>query len=620
MKLLKSAWTLLKGVKDVLVLILMLIFFGTLYALLSSGPNPSGGKDGALLISLDGPIVEQASPVDPRELLMGQSPTGGQYKLADVVQAIRAAAEDDNIKTVVLDLDSFPGAGQTSLEDVGAALDKVRAAKKPVLVFATGYDDASYLLASHASEIWLDPMGAAWFPGPGGSRLYYKGLIDRLGVNVHVYRVGKFKSFVEPYIRADQSPEAKAANEALVSVIWSNWQANVAKARPKAKLGDYIGNPAGAVAEAGGSLSNAALKAGVVDRLGDRIAFSKRVAEIAGDDNLDPARPFRFSTLDDYVAAHPASKQGDAIGIVQVAGQIVDGEAPAGTAGGKSIADLITKAVASERFKALVVRVDSPGGSALASEQIRLALAEAKTKGMPVVTSMGAVAASGGYWVAMAGDKVFAEPSTITGSIGVFGIVPTFETTLAKYGVTSDGVKTTPLSGQPDLYGGTTPQTDALIQAGVDDIYARFLDLVSKSRKLAPEKVAEIAQGRVWDGGSARQLGLIDAFGGLDDAVAEAGRLAKLDPDEVHGVVIEEPQGWLSSIFGTVITSDAPRTDIFTRLARKQQALVIQGFADAEALLSGPAVQVRCLECETGPRQTKTRVSLWKLIENRIFS
>jgi protease IV len=357
----------------------------------------------------------------------------------------------------------------------------------------------------------------------------------------------------------------------------------------------------------------------VVDRLGDRIAFNKRIAELAGDDRHDPQAPFRHSGFEDYVAANPPSSRGDAIGIVQVAGEIVDGTASAGSAGGETISRLIAKAVASNRFKALVVRVDSPGGSALASERIRLALAEAKAKGLPVVTSMGAVAASGGYWVSMAGDKVFAEPSTITGSIGVFGIIPTFENTLAKYGVTSDGVKTTALSGQPDIVGGTSAETDSLLQAGVENIYTRFLALVAKSRKLPLEKVAEIAQGRVWDGGSARQLGLVDAFGGLDDAVAEAARRAKLDPDDVHGVVIAEPQGWFASILGGMFGAEPASTDIFTRLARQQQGLLAQGLADATALLSGPVIQVRCLECEMQPRQRPGQASLWSIIRDRIF-
>ncbi len=620
MNVLKGAWSLLVGVKDALVLIFMLLFFGALYALLSSSPNPGGGKGGALLLSLDGPIVEQPEAVSPRELLTGGVANSSQYRLSDILDALKAAAKDDGIKAVVLDLDAFPGGGLVALTDVAAALDKVRAAKKHVLAYATGYDDSSYLLASHADEVWLDPMGAAYLPGPGGTQPYYKGLIDRLGVNVHVYRVGKFKSFVEPYVLEKASPEARAANQALVGAIWQNWLDNVGKARPKAQLATYVANPMATINAGQVSLAKAALDAGIVDRLGDRGAFNKRVAELAGSDDDDPDMPFTHSELRDYAAAHPASRNGSAIGIIQVAGSIVDGQAPSGTAGGATIVSLVRKAVASGNYKALVVRVDSPGGSALASEHIRAALAEAKASGLPIVTSMGSVAASGGYWVAMAGSKVFAEPSTITGSIGVFGIIPTFERTLARYGVTTDGIKTTPLSGQPDILGGTNAETDRLIQSGVDDIYGRFLTLVSTSRKLPREKVAEIAQGRVWDGGSARQLGLVDAFGTLDDAVAEAARQAKLDPADVHAVVVEEPKGWLAEMLQGIIGGEAQQpTDIFTRLVRRQQAGFVKGLTDAENMLTGATIQVRCLECPA-PAITTANVTLWTLIKNRMFS
>ncbi len=598
MKLVKGAWALLVGIKDGLVLIAMLGFFGLLYAALSSSPNPRGGENGALLIALDGPIVEQSEAVDPRELLFGQSPVDRQYQLSDILQALKAAEGDDDIKTVVLDLQGFQGAGQVALEEIAEALDRVKAANKPVLAFAGGYFDDSYLLAAHASEVWLDPMGAAAFAGPGGSRLYFKGLIDRLGVTVHVYRVGKFKSFVEPYIRGEQSPEAKAENEALAGALWTNWKENVAKARPKAQIADFVADPIAGLAAAKGSLSQAAVSAGLVDKLGDRVAFGKRVAAIVGGDDHGPAGNFRYSALGPYLAAHPAEHGGHKIGIVTVAGDIVDGKAPAGRAGGDTIADLVRNALAEQDLKALVVRIDSPGGSALAAEKIRAALAEARAKGLPVVASMGNVAASGGYWVTGAADKVFAEPSTVTGSIGVFGILPTFETTLARYGVTADGVKTTPLTGQPDLFAGTNAATDAFLQAGVEDIYSRFLRLVSTSRKLPLEKVGEIAQGRVWDGGTARQLGLVDAFGSLDDAVAEAARLAKLSPDSVSRYDLKPEKSFLASLFEDDLEARTTgHVDIFTHMARRQQALVLAGLADAKAMLQGPAIQVRCLEC-----------------------
>ena len=618
MKLVKMAWNVLKGVKDVLVLAFMFLFFGLLYAAMSIEPNPVRNKGGALLLAFDGPIVDQESDVDARDLLLGNVATGRQYLLGDVLHALDVAATDDRIKTVVLDLDYFGGAGRVALQNIGERLNRVKAAKKPVLAFATGYYDPTYTLAAHASEIWLDPMGGTLLQGPGGTQPYFKGLVDRFGVNVHVYRAGKYKSFVEPYTRAEQSSEAKAANQALVDVIWSDWQAHVAKARPQARLAAFLKSPADAVAKAGNSLSQANLDAGMVDKLGDSGAFAKRVAQLAGDDD-DSANGYRATGIADYIKANPRSNSGEPIGIVNVSGAIVDGDGLAGSAGGDTVSALIRKAIADQNLKALVLRVDSPGGSALASEKIRLALVGAKLAGLPVIVSMGNVAASGGYWVAMAGDKIFAEPSTITGSIGVFGIIPTFENTAARYGITGDGVKTTPLSGQPDIIGGTNAETDKLFQAGIEDIYARFIRLVSTARKLPEAKVAEIAQGRVWDGGTARQLGLVDAFGSLDDAIAEAARRAKIDPENIRRVVLQPKPSYLSSLLANFTTAKATRGDVVTRLVREQQAAFVAGIGDAASVMAGPAIQVRCLEC---PRQVTMwqRATFFQLIKNRMFN
>jgi protease-4 len=599
-KLVKGAWKLLVGIKDALVLAGMLVFFWGLYGILSSTQNPAGGKDGALLLAIDGTIVEQPAEIDPLAMLAGSTPAGREHRLADVVHAIETAAKDDDIKTVVLDLNGFAGAGAVALSDVGEALDKVRAAGKPVLAYALGYYDDSYRLAAHASEIWLDPMGAAMIAGPGGSRPYFKGLIDRLDVNIKVFRVGKFKSYVEPYTLSQQSPEAKAADQALADALWNNWKADVARVRPKARIAEYAADPAAAAGQSS-TLARAALAAGLVDRLGDRVAFERRVAEIAGKGSGPADGPFNFSTVDQYVSSNPAPGSGAPIGVVTIAGTIVDGEAGPGMAGGETIANLIEQGLAGKKLKALVVRVDSPGGSALASERIRLAIQEAKSKGLPVIVSMGNVAASGGYWVAMGADKVFAEPSTVTGSIGVFGVFPTFERTLSRYGVTTDGVRTTPLSGQPDIIGGTNTQTDALIQAGVEDIYARFLGLVSRSRKLPIARVEEIAQGRVWDGGTARQLGLVDAYGSLDDAVAEAAKRAKLDPAKVHREYLQPQPDFLASFLAPATRSQG-QIDVFTHLLRRQQQLLIGGLRDAEQILAGPAIQARCLMCPATPR------------------
>ncbi len=604
MRLVRGAWKILVGVKDGLVLLFMLLFFGALYAGLSARPNAKAVGTGALVLDLNGSIVEQPEVTGPGELLSGSAPTK-QYRLSDVIRALDMAVNDDRVKAVVLDLDGFMGAGQVARADIGEALDRVRA-KKKVYAFATGYSDDSYQLAAHASEIWIDPMGLALFQGPGGSRLYYKGLIDKLGVNAHVYRVGTYKSFVEPFTRADASPEAKTASEALAASLWQGWQADVARARPQAKLAAYIADPVAATAS--GDLAKSALAAGIVDKLGDRSAFNRMVAGTAGvgKDKMD----FAKISLSSWIAAHPPARSGE-IGIVTVAGNIVDGQAEPGTAGGDTIVKIINRAVASEKYKALVLRVDSPGGSALASEKIRVALLEAKARKLPVVVSMGNVAASGGYWVAMAGDRVFAEPTTITGSIGVFGIIPTFETALAKIGVTSDGITTTPLSGQPDIVGGTNAAFDTIIQKSIESTYGKFLTLVSGARRMPVEKVDGIAQGRVWDGGTARQLGLVDAFGGIDEAVAEAARLAKLDLSTVKAVYLEKPpsfaQGLAAMFMGGDEDDSQQPNDVLSTLSRVRMNMLVHAVADARTLATGSVVQVRCLECPVSAAPAKTQ-------------
>jgi protease IV len=593
--LVRGAWRLLVGVKDVLVLIFMLIFFGLLYAALTARPNAGAVGNGALLLDLRGSIVEQPEIASPTELLSGSMPTK-QYRLRDMIRGLERAATDDRIKAVVLDLDGFTGGGQVALTDVGEALDKVRT-KKKIYAFATGYSDDSYQLAAHASEIWLDPMGLTLFAGPGGSRLYYKGLIDKLGVNAHIYRVGKYKSFVEPYTRADQSPEAKEASVALGKALFDGWMTDIAKARPKAKLASYIADPVAATAS--GDLAKSALDAGIVDKLGSRDAFDRMIAAQVGAGKREQA--FATVRLSPWIAANAPPKGGQ-IGVVTVAGNIVDGEADPGTAGGETIAKIISRAVRSGNFKALVLRVDSPGGSALASEKIRDALLQAKAAGMPIVVSMSNVAASGGYWVATAGDAIFAEPTTITGSIGVFGIIPTFETALAKIGVTSDGITTTPLSGQPDIVGGTNEAFDTIIQKSIESTYGRFISLVSQARKITPARVDEIAQGRVWDGGTARQLGLVDRFGGINDAVAEAAKRAKLDPATATAVYLEKTPSWGQSLAEMLTGGDDDEesqqaTDLLSTQSRVRMSMLVQAVADARSLATGSAVQVRCLEC-----------------------
>ncbi|MDP1027340.1 signal peptide peptidase SppA [Sphingomonas sp. KR1UV-12] len=600
-RIVRAVWKLLVAIKDLLALVLLLLFFGLLFAALNARPGTKAIGDGALLLDLNGSIVEQPEEPAAFAALSGQ-PVAQQFRLRDLVRVIDASRTDARVKAVVLDLDRFGGAYPAALGEVADALIRVRASGKPVLAFATAYTDGAYRLAAAASEVWVDPMGGTLFGGPGGTQLYYKGLIDKLGVNAHVYRVGRYKSFVEPYTRADQSDDARAASQALYGTLLAQWREGVARARPKAQVMPFLTDPQAAVLATQGDVAKANLAAGLVDKLGSRGAFEQRVAQIAGAEAGKPIGSFRTIRYDRYVAANPLPTGGDAIGVLTVAGEIVDGEGGSGTAAGDTIAKAMLKGLAEKNLKAVVVRVDSPGGSALASERIRLAVLEAKQRGLPVVVSMGGLAASGGYWVSTAGDAIFAEPATITGSIGIFGILPTFENALAKIGVTSDGVRTTPLTGQPDVFGGTTPVLDTILQAGIEHGYRQFIGRVAAARRMTPQRVDQIGQGRVWDGGTARQLGLVDNFGNLGDAVAEAARRAKLDPAKVHAEYLEKEPGWAAKLAASIAQRDdedsaSPAGDAFARLAADRRALVGRALGDVARLTRGGSIQARCLEC-----------------------
>ncbi|MDH7972687.1 signal peptide peptidase SppA [Sphingomonas sp. AR_OL41] len=626
MKLVRGAWKILVGIKDGLVLIAMLIFFGLLFAALSAKPGPTSVRDGALVLQLDGRIVEHPADVNPFAALSGGGNDAREFRLRDVVRALDKAKDDTKVKVVVLDLESFGGGYPAALNEVADAIGRVRASGKPVLAYATSYTDGAYRLAANASEIWESPMAGSLFMGPGGSQLYYKGLIDKLGVNAHVYRVGKYKSYVEPYTRPDASPEAKEEVRVLYDVLFAQWKEAIGKARPKAKIVDFLAQPDKVVLAAQGDIARANLNAGIVDKLGTRLDFGKRVAAIAGHDDRKAAGSYNTIRYQAYVDANPLPTGGDAIGVLTIAGDIVDGKSNGGSVGSDTVAKAVLDALAKKKLKALVVRVDSPGGSALASEDMRMAIVEARAQKLPIVISMGSVAASGGYWVSTAGDVIFAEPTTITGSIGIFGIIPTFENTLKKIGVTTDGVKTTPISGQPDIMGGTNKETDAIFQAGIENGYRQFVTRVAQARHLTPARVDEIGQGRVWDGGTAHQLGLVDRFGGLQDAIAEAAKRAGLKVEDVHAEYLEKKPGrWATLLAGLFRDDDdedsaTPASDAYSRIATERRAMFASALGEVKRIGTGAAVQARCLECSGlgGAAPSNADVSLMNLLLARL--
>lgn len=602
MQFLKGAWRILVAIKDGLALLFLILFFGVLYAALSMGGNPAKVNEGALVIALDGMVSEQPAELDPLAALTSTTPPVQEIRQRDVIRALDLAVTDTRVKSVVFDLDKFMGGGQVSIGAIAERIDRVKKAGKPVYSFATAYTDDGYQLAAHATEIWMDPLGGAMITGPGGSQLYFKGLLDQLGIKAHIYRVGTYKSAVEPFLRADQSPEAKAAATALYDDIWGQWRSDVAKARPQAQLDAVLAEPGATVEAVRGDLSQLALDKKLVDKLGDNIQFGNYLAAKYGKDPEERTGGFAGMSMADLLSAHAPASNGSPIGVITIAGEIIDGEAGPGAAAGDSIAAQIYNALDTSDLKALVLRVDSPGGSVMASEKIRRAVAAAKAKKLPVVVSMANLAASGGYWVSTPADQIFAEPATITGSIGIFGVLPSGEQALAKWGVTSDGVKTTPLSGEPDVFGGPSAEFDRVAQSAIENGYNDFLSLVATSRKKTVEQVDAIAQGRVWAGGAARQNGLVDQFGGLDDALADAAKRAGLKPDEWHALYIE-PQGsfagqLLSGLLPRRLQTQAP-ADIFAHAARQRQALIGQAMDELNRLGRVQGAQARCMECAT---------------------
>ena len=596
MKFVRAIWKLLVGIKDGLVLLLLIFFFAGLYGALSARPAPV--RDGVLDLNLNGSVVEQPSRREWSDV--AGSSAAQEYRLRDLVEALDKARSDSRVKAVALDLDGFTGGGATAIGDLADAVRRVRASGKPVVAYGVGYTDSSYALASAASEIWLNPLGAVLISGPGGSQLYYKGLLDKLGVTANVYRVGTYKAAVEPYIRNDMSPAARQNAMALDEARLESWRQEVRQARPKANIDLFIGNMNSAVAAAGGDMAKAALNAGLVDRIGDRRDFEARLADLGGGEGPGNA-PFKEIKLASYIGDVVNQKPNGPIGVVTIAGMIVDGKAGPGTAGGDTIAKEIEDGIRSKGIKALVVRVDSPGGSVLASERIRQALLEAKSRKIPVVVSMGSVAASGGYWVSTPADFIYAEPSTITGSIGVFAVLPSFQGTLQKLGLGADGVKTSPLAGEPDLLKGPSPEANQLLQTGVNAMYGRFLVVVAAARHKTPQQVDQIAQGRVWDGGTARQIGLVDGFGEMSDAIAKAAQLAGLGNE--RGLRYLEPQPSLrDQLIAALINSGqeddtAAPGDAFSTLARQPQQQLASAIAEVSSIMKGPSIQARCIEC-----------------------
>lgn len=541
----RGMWRGLDVLRRLMHLLLLLLIFGFLIAALRGGV-PKIPARGALLIQPSGEIVEQRSG-DPLTIAFNEArgAAAGETLLWDLTDALRAAAEDRRVAAVALQLDYLSGAGMPTLEEVAAAMLEFRASGKKIIAWGTALSRSQYFLAAHADEIYLDPMGEVLIEGYAQYRMYYRDLLDKLAVDVHLFRAGDFKSAAEDLVRRDMSPEDRTASLAYLNALWSSWKRAVGAARnlqPEA-LEDYANNYIEALRTSNGDAARVALEAGLVTGLRTRIEVAERLAELAG----PGPDGHEYSRIEyrDYVALRHAAQRIAApgkgsIGVVVASGTVLDGEQPPGTIGGLSTARLLREAREDENIAAVVLRIDSPGGSALASEVIHREVEALRAAGKPVVASMGDLAASGGYYIAAPADRIIASANSITGSIGVYAAIPTVDRTLDKLGIGVDGVGTTALSGKLRIDRPMDPALRDYAQLSVQRIYDVFLDRVSDGRGQSRDQVHEVAQGRVWIGSEAQGHGLVDSLGGYDDAVRTAAELADLQPG--YGVRRVEPR------------------------------------------------------------------------------
>lgn len=530
----KWTWRLLNFVREFILnlfLVVLILICTGIYFQFSSSSTPAEPQKGALIVDLSGVVVDKPSVSNKlskigRQLLGSSSDKLKENSLFDVVDAIRQAKGDANITGMVLDLRDFAGADQPSLQYIGKALREFRDSGKQIYATGDSYSQAQYYLASFANKIYLSPQGTVDLHGFATNGLYYKSLLDKLKVSSHVFRVGTYKSAVEPFLRDDMSPAARDADSRWIGELWQNYLNTVSANRqitPEQLFPGAQGVLDG-LQKVGGDTAVYAKDSKLVDELASRSLVDQQLTKVFGWDKQ--AKDYKGTSIYDYQVKDNGSTDGN-IAVIMANGAIMDGDETAGSVGGDTTAMEIREARLDPKIKAIVFRVNSPGGSVTASETIREELAAAKEAGKPVVVSMGGMAASGGYWISTPANYIIASPSTLTGSIGIFGVINTVENTLDSIGVHSDGVSTSPLADISTTKA-LPPEVQQMMQMSIENGYKNFLGLVAHSRNKTPEQIDQIAQGHVWTGTDAKANGLVDAMGDFDDAVAKAAELAKL--------------------------------------------------------------------------------------------
>ena len=530
-------WAGVNGVRKLLHLLLLLVIFSVVLGAIS-GSAPAIPGSAALVIRPAGRLVDQLAgdPFD-RALaeLMGDAEP--QTLVRDIVDGLEYAKADDRITSVVLDLSGMPGGGFSKLARVADAIEDFRASGKPVIAKADFYTQGSYYLASRASQVFMHPDGAVLIYGFGAYLNYYKDAIDKLLIDWNVFRVGTYKSAVEPFTRNDMSDPDREALGDVLDQLWVRYVSDIEASRgmDDGTVDTLLADLVDRIESFDGDLAQLVLEAGFVDALLTREQVRARIIEVAGENGEETGYP--VAPLDDYLKERRLLKgktEESNVGIVVAAGQIMNGSQPPGTIGGDSTAELLRRARDDDSVKAVVLRVDSPGGSSFASEVIRNEVEELQAAGKPVVVSMSSTAASGGYWIAMSADRIMATPTTVTGSIGIFGMFPTFQRSLAALGISTDGVGTTPWSGQMRPDRAMSTEARAVFQLAINEGYDDFISGVADSRGMSKEAVDSVAQGRIWTGSDALEHGLVDELGELEDAIAAAAELAGMT-GEAHG-------------------------------------------------------------------------------------
>ncbi|MEM1379275.1 MAG: signal peptide peptidase SppA [Pseudomonadota bacterium] len=629
-----SAWSFLKGLAKVVVggalllqAVLFIAVFVLVISLLGAASDGMNGKSASAELEIEagstlyfnpkGLLGETTPEEDPLEEALNEAFGGGsigQISVHKLVKIIETARDDEDISGMVLDLQglAIPDIYLSKANLLADAIEDFRESGKEVIAVGDGYGQNQYLVASEANKVMMHHQGSVFMVGYGRYRTYYASLLEMLDVTTNVFRVGTFKSALEPVLRDDMSPEAEEANVAYLSVLWDNFTARVDENRDlgQGATDFYTKQVVEIVRAARGDLAVAAQDSGYVDQLVTRAELRDFYIELAGED--EDGNP-NFVDLGEYKSRVESPEDRDDIGnvaVITVEGAIVDGAQETGVASGEFVSRQLRRAREDDDVKAVVLRVDSPGGSVFASELIRNEVQAIQAAGKPVVASMSSLAASGGYWISSPADAIWAQETTLTGSIGIFAYIPTFEKLAARYGVFTDGVGTGPMAAMSAAPIGPLPEESKLvIQNVIENGYRQFLDRVSEGRDIPLEEVAEIAEGRVWIGADAKDINLVDAFGGLDDAIADAAARADLEEWDVVGMGREktrfeqflESLGAEAEARGLISDVDGPfgvNSDNFDRTTLGQAIEILDRETRFQASFSDPNdIYVRCLEC-----------------------